>query len=68
VENRALIAMAVPQLAIDPHKHPRLKLIVDHADVSAQVLAPMLENDTVSVQAYRKLRWGGKTGLLLEAA
>lgn len=68
VENRALIAMAVPQLAIDAHRHPRLKLIVDHADVSASVLAPMLENDTVSVQAYRKLRWNGKTGLLLEAA
>jgi hypothetical protein len=68
VENRALIAMAVPQLAIDAHRHPRLRLIVDHADVSASVLAPMLENETVSVQAYRKLRWNGKTGLLLEAA
>jgi hypothetical protein len=68
IENRALIAMAVPQLSIDAHRHPRLKLIVDHADLSAEVLAPMLESDAVSVQAYRKLRWGGKTGLLLEAA
>jgi hypothetical protein len=68
IENRALIAMAVPQLAIDPHRHPALTLIVDHADVSAEVLAPMLANDSVSVRAYRKLRWGGKTGLLLEAA
>ena len=68
VENRALIAMAVPQLSIDPHRHPKLTLIVDHADVSASVLAPMLESDSVSVRAYRKLRWAGKTGLLLEAA
>jgi hypothetical protein len=68
IENRALIAMAVPQLSIDAHRHPRLTLIVDHADVSAEVLAPMLENDSVSVRAYRKLRWGGRTGLLLDAA
>ena len=68
IENRTLIAMAVPQLAIDPHRHPKLTLIVEHADVSAEVLAPMLENDSVRVRAYRKLRWGDKTGLLLEAA
>ena len=68
IENRALIAMAVPQLAIDGHRHPALTLIVDHADVSAEVLAPMMASDSVSVRAYRKLRWGGKTGLLLEAA
>ena len=29
---------------------------------------PLLESATVSVQAYRKLRWSGRTGLLLEAA
>jgi hypothetical protein len=68
VENRALIGMAVPQLAIDGLRHPRLRLLVDHADLNAQALAPMLESNTVSVQAYRKLRWGNKTGLLLEAA
>jgi hypothetical protein len=68
VENRALIGMAVPQLAIDGHRHPRLRLLVDHADLTAEALAPMLESNTVSVQAYRKLRWGNKTGLLLEAA
>jgi hypothetical protein len=68
VENRALIGMAVPQLAVDGHKHPRLTLLVDHADMTAEVLAPMLESSTVNVRAYRKLRWGGKTGLLLEAA
>jgi hypothetical protein len=68
IENRALIAMAVPQLALDPHQHPRLRLLVDHADLSAQILSPMLESKTVTVQAYRKLRWGSKTGLLLDAA
>jgi hypothetical protein len=68
VENRALIGMAVPQLSIDGLRHPRLRLLVDHADLTAEALAPMLESATVGVQAYRKLRWGGKTGLLLEAA
>jgi hypothetical protein len=67
-ENRGLIAMAMPQLAIDAHRHPRLRLLVDHADASAEALAPMLESGMVSVQAYRKLRWGGRTGLLVEAA
>jgi len=68
VENRALIGMALPQFAIDGLRHPRLRLLVDHADAGAATLAPMLESNTVSVQAYRKLRWAGKTGLLLEAA
>lgn len=68
IENRALIAMAVPQLAIDAHQMPRLRLLVDHADMSAGVLQPMLQSGNVSVHAYRKVRWGDKTGLLLEAA
>ena len=68
VENRALISMALPQFAIDGLRHPRLRLIIDHADRAAAELSPMLESNTVSVQAYRKLRWGGRTGLLLEAA
>jgi hypothetical protein len=60
--------MAVPQFAIDTAQAPRLRLLVDHADVAADVLQPMLQSDHVTVQAYRKLRWGGKTGLFLEAA
>jgi hypothetical protein len=68
VENRALISMAMPQLAIDGLRHPRMRLIIDHADRAAAELGPMLETSTVSVQAYRKLRWAGRTGLLLEAA
>ncbi len=67
-ENRALIGMAIPQMAIDAHRAPRLRLLIDHADAAADALAPMLENGLVSVQAYRKLRWGQRTGLLLEAA
>ncbi|HZL34898.1 MAG TPA: hypothetical protein VFC78_06290 [Tepidisphaeraceae bacterium] len=68
IENRALIGMAMPQLAIDPARTPRLRLLVDQADLSADVLQPMLQSENVTVQAYRKLRWGGKTGLFLEAA
>lgn len=67
-ENRALVAMALPQFAIDAMRLPRLRLLVDHADVSAELLQPMLQSGNVSVQAYRKVRWGEKLGLLLEAA
>lgn len=67
-ENRSLIGMAVPQLSIDAHQLPELHLLVDHADMSAQILQPILQSASVTVHAYRKLRWGGKTGLLLEAA
>ncbi|HMB95372.1 MAG TPA: hypothetical protein VKK61_04965, partial [Tepidisphaeraceae bacterium] len=68
IENRALIAMAVPQMSIDAHQLPCVRLLVDHADMSAEVLQPILHNTSVTVHAYRKLRWAGKTGLLLEAA
>ena len=67
-ENRALIAMAVPQLSIDPHQLPHLRLLVDRADLSAATLQPLLQSGNVTVHTYRKLRWGAKTGLLLEAA
>jgi hypothetical protein len=68
VENRSLIGMAVPQLAIDPNQAPRLRLLVDQCDAGAEVLQPMLAGDHVAVQSYRRVRWGGKAGLLLEAA
>ena len=67
-ENQQLIGMAVPQLAIDTHQTPHLSLLVDQADSAADTLQPMLEGANVTVKTYRKLRWGGKTGLLLEAA
>ena len=67
-ENRPLIKMALPQLAIDETAMPTLRLFVDHADLSADILDPMLQSNHVTVQAYRKLRWGPRTGLMLEAA
>ena len=67
-QNRALIGMAVPQFSVDIHCLPQLRLLVDHRDMTADLLQPMLEAGHVTVQAYRKLRWGEKTGLLLEAA
>jgi hypothetical protein len=67
-ENRELIRMALPQLAIDVQASPGACLLVDHADLSADILQPILQSDTISVQAYRKVKWGSKTGLLLEAA
>ena len=68
VENRFLIGMAVPQFAFDPAQSPRLRLLVDQSDASADALQPLLQSGHVTLQPYRKLRWGGKTGLLLEAA
>jgi hypothetical protein len=67
-QNRSLIAMALPQLAIDAHQLPRLQLLIDHADASADVLQPMLHSGHVAVTAYRKVRFSGRRGLLLEAA
>jgi hypothetical protein len=68
IENYNLLCMAMPQLAINPTAPPCLRLLIDHADLSAEILQPMLQSSTVTVQAYRRLRWGAKTGLLLEAA
>jgi hypothetical protein len=68
VENRSLIGMAVPQLAIDAGQAPQLRLLVEQCDAGAEVLQPMLARDHVAVQSYRRVKWGGKAGLLLEAA
>lgn len=68
MENRALVAMALPQLSIDAAQLPKLRLLIDQADLTAEVLQPMLQNGQVTVVAYRPLRWGTKTGLLLDAA
>ena len=67
-ENQNLIGMAVPQLSIDTQQPPHLSLLINQADSTAQTLQPMLAGAHVTVKTYRKLRWGGKTGLLLEAA
>jgi hypothetical protein len=68
IENRPLVAMAMPQFSIDAHQLPQLHLLVDHADLTAEILQPVFESGNVKVQAYRRLRWGDRTGLLLEAA
>jgi hypothetical protein len=67
-ENGELIRMALPQLAIDASATPAVRLLVDHDDLWADTLQPLLHSDTITVQAYRRLKWGAKTGLLLEAA
>ncbi|MCC6424257.1 MAG: hypothetical protein IT447_12335 [Phycisphaerales bacterium] len=68
IENRSLIAMAMPQLAIDAHQHPQLRLLVEQADRGGELLQPLLQSGSVTVQSYRKLRWGGRRGMLLDAA
>lgn len=67
-ENRALVAMAVPQLSIDASKTPSVILLVDQADITGELLRPMMQAEHVTVRAYRTLRWAGRQGLLLEAA
>jgi len=67
-DSRHLIAMAMPQLSVDASISPRVHLLIDHADRSADGIKPLLGNSRITVQTYRKLRWGDRTGLLLEAA
>lgn len=67
-QNRSLIAMALPQFAIDAHAMPRLTLLIDHADADADELRGIVAAGSVSILTYRKLRWSGRTGLLLNAA
>jgi hypothetical protein len=67
-ENRELIAMALPQFAIEANQTPGLRLLVDRADLTADVLQPLLQSQHITVQAYRKLRWGERRGVFLEAA
>lgn len=68
IENLSLIAMAVPQLRLNAELEPSLRLIVDHADVSAATLQPMMQQRSVKVETYRRLKWGTRRAVLLEAA
>jgi hypothetical protein len=68
IENRSLIGMALPQMTIDTRQLPLLRLLVDHADLRAESLQGIVQIGSVTVQSYRKLRWGERRGLLLEAA
>ena len=58
----------VVQLSIDARQAPTLSLFVDRTDSTAQRLQSIVQNGRVTVQTYRRLRLGDKTGLLLEAA
>lgn len=68
LENRALVAMALPQLRIDALRLPALNLLIEHGRHAAAGLAPLLRQAHVQVRTYRALRWGERHGLLLEAA
>jgi hypothetical protein len=68
VENRSLLAMALPQFALDAHQMPHLRLLVAHGDSNAEVLQPLLHANTITIHTYRRLRWGERVGLLLDAA
>jgi hypothetical protein len=67
-ENRELIGMALPQFSIDARQAPRLRLLVDRADLTGDALQTMLASQHVSIQAYQKIRWGERLGVFLEAA
>jgi hypothetical protein len=58
----------LPQFSIDTAAATGLHLLIDHADLGAGEVDALLGGGDVTVTAYRKLRWGGRTGLLLEAA
>jgi len=64
-ENRALVRMALPQMNIDAAAMPRLTLFAEQG-VAASLSSIFQGN--VTIETYRRVRWGEKTGLLLEAA
>lgn len=66
--SKQLIAMAMPQLSIDADVPTRVQLLIDHSDRTAEGIRPLLGNSRITIRSYRKLRWAGRTGLLLDAA
>lgn len=68
IENRQLIAMAVPQFAINSEPLPKLRLLIEHTDRDAEMLRPILQNQLVEIFPFRTLNWSGRLGLLLNAA
>ncbi len=67
-QNRQLLSMALGQFRLDDAFAVQTRLLVSHADAGADALRPLLGSDEVKVHAYRRLTWGGRTGLLLDAA
>lgn len=66
--SKQLIAMAMPQLSIDTGVATKVQLLIDHNDRAAEGIRPLLGNSRITIRSYRKLRWAGRTGLLLDAA
>lgn len=66
--SKQLIAMAMPQLSIDVSVPTKVQLLIDHNDRAAEGIRPLLGNSRITIRSYRKLRWAGRTGLLLDAA
>ncbi len=66
--SKQLIAMAMPQLSIDASVPTKVQLLIDHNDRAAEGIRPLLGNSRITIRSYRKLRWAGRTGLLLDAA
>lgn len=67
-ENRQLLAMAMPQLAMDTSRPPLLELLVEEHRTDLSSVAGLFGSENVAVRFYRRVRWGGRAGLLLEAA
>ncbi|MEM1013529.1 MAG: hypothetical protein AAGI46_15070 [Planctomycetota bacterium] len=67
-QNRQLLAMALGQFRLNEHVPVKVRLLVAHADAGADALRPLLGTGDVTICAYRRLRWGGREGLLLDAA
>ena len=67
-ENRQLLAMALQQYRLAGDGGVAVRLYVAHADANAGELRPLLGSAEVSVRTYRRLRWAGREGVLLDAA
>jgi hypothetical protein len=67
-QNRQLLTMALNQYRISGDTPVRVRLLVAHSDAGADALRPIMGSSDVSVVAYRRLRWGNREGLLLDAA
>ena len=67
-DNAQLIGMALAQYRLAQNGTVGLHLLVSRADANAEALRPLMGTGRVSVQSYRRLTWGGRCGVLLDAA
>jgi len=67
-QNRQLLAMAMPQLAMDCSRPPVLHLLVEDSHAQVPAAAALFRGENIIVKGYRRVRWGGRAGLLLDAA